>query len=190
MKKYIGVIAVLISMSFTPANAQFDSLRNVLKIGGHYQILGLEGKRTEAAAWGLSYERKTGYFTSWTLDIAFIERVEQVEELEKNVPQYNDIFQIKVGFRRYFDQSLKGIFVGGAVAMGIPKENGMSWELDGNFGYQLRHNRLSVEFMADIGIGSMRFQEDQYYNGILVSQEKFYGVGFLFRPMLRMGFAL
>lgn len=190
MKKYISIMVVLISMSFAPANAQYDSLRNVLKIGAHYQVFGLEGRRTEAAAWGLSYERSTGYFTSWTLDISFIERVEEPEELNQNVPQYNDIFQVKVGFRRYFDQSLKGIFAGGAVAMGIPKENGMSWELDGTFGYQFRHKRISIEALADIGIGSMRFQEDQYVNGILVSQEKFYGVGFLFRPILRMGLAL
>ena len=74
--------------------------------------------------------------------------------------------------------------------MAIPKSNGMSWELLGNIGYQFRHKRVGIDLLADIGIGSMRFSEERYFNGVKVSEEKFYGVGFLLRPVIRVGLAL
>ena len=190
MKKTFGLLAGLILLSAGDADAQYEDKRNIIKLGAQYQVFGIEGIRTEAAAWGFSFERSTGYFTAWTLDFSFIERIEDPEDLYNSVPQYNDLFHTKVGFRRYFDESLKGPWAGGAVAMAIPKNNGMSWELMGNIGYQFRHKRVAIEALADIGIGSMRYSEDRYVNGILVSQEKFYGVGFLLRPVLRLGLAL
>ena len=188
MKKIITILIVVFGLS-TVSQAQYEDLRNVLKVGAHYQIFSIDGKRTEAAAWGLSYEHSTGYMTSWFIELNFIERTETPEEIYNNVRQYNDLFQVKPGFRKYFDQALRGTYAGGAIALAFPKENGASWEIDGLFGYQYRHKRVSIDAGVELGFGSMRYQEDQYFNGVLVSQEKFYGYGFLIRPMLKMGMA-
>lgn len=176
-------------MSATGAFAQYEDLRNSAKFGAFYQVHGFDGDRTKAAGLSFSYERSVGQAISWTVDLNFIERVEEPEELNGTVPQYNDVVQVKPGFRKYFDKALKGAYFGANAGLGIPKDIGASWEVNGLIGYQLRQKRVCLDAGLELGYGSIRFKEDRYENGVLISEEKYFGYGFVLRPMLRMGFA-
>lgn len=184
-----AIAALVLLLGVSSVQAQYEDLRNIVKVGGFFQTYSLDGGRTKAAGLNFSYERSISSTISITVDMNFIERIENPEDLENNVPQYNDIVQIKPGMRKYFDKALKGTYMGANAGLGFPKDIGATWELNGIFGYQFRMKRVCIDGGLELGYGSLHYKDDVYYNGVLVSEEKFYGYGFILRPMLKMGYA-
>ncbi len=181
-KQIIALLIVAVVLLFDSASAQKPT--TVLKANGVYQFATFEGYRTHCLGFGGTIERHIGYSKkSFFFTYNYLDRADGTP---RYLPRYDGVHYFALGGKQYasYEQPLNGAYVGLLFGLGIPKDQGVFWDFDFLFGYQVIKSRLVLDLYTAIGFCSYSFREDYIAYSVY-----YYMPGFVFKPGLSIGIA-
>ena len=180
---------LILSMGLvTSVAVQGQFQEECVRVGVLYQDWGMDGIRTRSSGVSFSIEFAGTSRTTWDFGIDLMNRRESQDELVGNVRAYDQVLRMAPGFRRYLRSPLQGPYVGATTGVGVTKNNGMSVDMLGRFGYAYRKGGFTLDLNAQLGVGNYSFSNEIYSNGTVVDVERFSLWGVLLRPGLTAGF--
>ncbi|UTW63879.1 hypothetical protein KFE98_07005 [bacterium SCSIO 12741] len=185
------LIATFLFLGFaSTVQAQEKEVDFSVRASGHYQLFSFSGARTNSSVWGGVLEKRISYESTIGLNINYATRTEDSETQRRNIPQYQNVFNVGIMARRYFDIAFSGPYAGIGLGMGFPSETGVAPEIGGHFGYQVVKKNLAIDFNIQTGFGSYRYSENRYDNfGTYQGNVYYRDYGFFFRPGISIGIA-
>lgn len=180
---------ILYTLLLTLGLSAQDNPNFSIRASGAYQFFSLSGQRTNSNSFGGVLEKRTGYTSSFGLNVQYITRNDDAEYQRRNASHYNNVVHFTPFFRKYFDEAFSGPYSGVGFGIGIPENTGVQTELGGHFGYVITKNTLVIDIGIQTGFGALRYSEETYGSrGNYLGSTFYADYGFFFRPGVSIGF--
>ena len=177
----LSIIGLILMMSLASA----DKPNLALKGNFLYNWSSFEGFRTSSIGWGGTLEKHQGYGQRSFLFI--VDYIYRLDENSQPLTAFDDVWYFGIGSRQYapFNDPMNGPYVGLTSGIGIPRDEGVFWDLNFLAGYQVIRGKVAVDLNVQLGMNILSYRQSTQIGSI-----HYYFWGFGFRPGISVGFAI